>query len=105
MKAVEIFAMVWSLLLATGLVGSGLRYLQAHTKNQRLKVLETYALQAVSKAEAQGQTGSEKFQLASDTLIRLANQSGLKLSFSAEQEKALIEKAVLSIKAQTGGTK
>jgi len=95
MKIIDLIMQIILFMLTSGLLYSAIDYARAHTRNQRLKVLETYALQAVATVQDLNQG---QYQASKQNLIDLISKSPLNLKVSNAQLDSLIELANKQLK-------
>ncbi|MBB5887757.1 holin [Lactovum miscens] len=98
-KSIDLIVVLWNTGVISAIAIWAIRLLQAHTKNQRLKVLESYAGQAVSDVKDPANVTDDEMQVATIKLISLINQSGLKLKVPEDQAQALLKGAVNGLKS------
>lgn len=98
-KAIDLIVVLWNTGVISAIALWAIRLLQAHTKNQRLKVLTQYAEQAVSDIKDPANVTDEELQAATAKLTGLISQSGLKLKVPDEQAQALLKGAINGLKS------
>lgn len=91
----QIVNVVALLVVATGFLIPYLSWIQAHTHNQRVKALETWALQIMRSLNEAGSelTPEDKQKEAEKQLVDLINQGLLKVSVTDNDIKRYINNA------------
>lgn len=98
-KTIDIIVILWNTGIISAIAIWGIRLLQAHTKNQRLKVLAKYAGQAVANIKDPDNVTDEETQEAVTKLSILAANSGLKLKLPDDQAQDLIKGSIAALRA------
>lgn len=80
-----------------------IKALKARTKNQKLQVIESYALRVVQAVEQnRNLLPSDKKALAKDKLAKYLSEAGIKITMTDDNLSDAVEQAVNTVKAPTG---